>query len=222
MRCGARNIAVVYVDVLGPIRVHVDGVDVALSASKERALAAALALNAGAIVSPSALIDALWGDAPPASARKTLQTYVSNLRRALGADTVETDPNGYVLNVDRDAVDVWRFRRLVRDGEDSVAERGDQQRRASSSPRRSRCGGAIRSAGCRCTRDWRPKPSVSARSTSAHWTVSCAAELAAGRHAELVGELEALVREFPFRERLWGHLIVALYRSGRQADALAA
>ena len=86
-----------HVDVLGPIRVHVDGVDVVLSASKERALAAALALNAGAVVSPNALIDALWGDVPPASARKTLQTYVSNLRRALGSETVETDPNGYVL-----------------------------------------------------------------------------------------------------------------------------
>src|SRR5689334_22543790 len=98
------------VDVLGPIRVRVDEGDLVLSATKERALLAALAVNAGSIVSPDALIDAVWGEFPPVSARKTLQTYVSNVRRTLGADIVGTDPNGYVLQVPREHVDLLQFR----------------------------------------------------------------------------------------------------------------
>ena len=98
------------VGVLGPVRAHTDSGEVVLSAAKERSVLATLALHAGAVVTPDALIDALWGATPPESARKTLQTYVSNIRRALGADVVGTDPNGYVLHVDRDAVDVLRFR----------------------------------------------------------------------------------------------------------------
>src|SRR5207302_1449168 len=85
--------------------------------TKERLLLAALALSPGRDVTPEALIDALWGECPPASSRKTLQTYVSNLRRRLGADVVSTRPSGYRLQLGADDVDVSRFRELVREGE---------------------------------------------------------------------------------------------------------
>jgi DNA-binding SARP family transcriptional activator/pimeloyl-ACP methyl ester carboxylesterase len=209
------------VEVLGPVRVHVDGVDVVLNAAKERALIAALAVHAGATVSPEALIDAIWGETAPASARKTLQTYVSKLRRAVGVETVTTTPNGYVLKIERDAVDVLRFRHLVRDGEDALRAGATDRAREH-----------LRAA----VELWRGEPfggvplhtglaSEAARVREEYVSAleaMCAAELTAGRNAEIVGELEALVREYPYRERLWGHLIVALSRSGRQADALVA
>jgi DNA-binding SARP family transcriptional activator/pimeloyl-ACP methyl ester carboxylesterase len=211
----------VQVDVLGPIRVRVDEGDLVLSASKERALLAALAVNAGTIVSPDSLIDAVWGELPPASARKTLQTYVSNIRRTLGADIVGTDPNGYVLQVPREAVDLLQFRGLVRDGEEAL-------RVGQTDHARDELAAAIAL--------WRGEPfgglgadtglAVQAARLREEYASALeghiAAELAAGQHAELVGELEALVREHPYRERLWGYLMLALYRSGRQADALVA
>ncbi|HEX5096302.1 MAG TPA: alpha/beta fold hydrolase [Acidimicrobiia bacterium] len=208
------------VGVLGPVRAHTDSGEVVLSAAKERSVLATLALHAGAVVTPDALIDALWGATPPESARKTLQTYVSNIRRALGADVVGTDPNGYVLHVDRDAVDVLRFRRLVREGEDAL-----------------RAGATLhaRDALTAATALWRGEPfgGVAAHTGLAAEAVRLreeylgalegrvASELETGADAHLVGELEALVREHPYRERLWGHLMTALYRSGRQADALS-
>jgi DNA-binding SARP family transcriptional activator/pimeloyl-ACP methyl ester carboxylesterase len=211
----------VQVDVLGPIRVRVDEGDLVLSATKERALLAALAVNAGTIVSPDALIDALWGEFPPASARKTLQTYVSNVRRTLGADIVGTDPNGYVLQVPREDVDLLQFRGLVRDGEDAL-------RAGKTENARHELAAAIAL--------WRGEPfgglgadtglAVQAARLREEYASALeghiAAELAAGEHVQLVGELEALVREHPYRERLWGYLMLALNRSGRQADALVA
>jgi DNA-binding SARP family transcriptional activator len=110
----------VQVSLLGPLRVEIESGDVVIAAAKERSLLAALALKPGRVVGTDALVDALWGDAPPATARKTLQTYVSNLRRALGSDVIVTEPTGYALRVDADAVDVSRFRALVRAGADTL------------------------------------------------------------------------------------------------------
>ena len=206
---------------LGPVRADTGNGVVVLSAAKERSVLAVLALHAGSVVSPEALIDALWGDAPPATARKTLQTYVSNIRRVLGAEVVGTDPNGYALHVERDAVDVLRFRSLVRDGEDALRAGATEH---------------ARQALATAIALWRGEPfgGVGAHTGLAAEAVRLreeyvsamegrvSAELDAGQHTQLVGELEALVREHPYRERLWGYLMVALYRSGRQADALAA
>ena len=105
------------VSVLGPLEVESGVGVVELAAAKERSLLAALALNAGSVMSAERLIDALWGDAPPPTARKTLQTYVSNIRKTLGSHVVTTEPTGYMLRVAPDDVDVARFRRLVREGE---------------------------------------------------------------------------------------------------------
>jgi DNA-binding SARP family transcriptional activator/pimeloyl-ACP methyl ester carboxylesterase len=210
------------VRLLGPIEIDTDsGRSVLLSAAKERSLVVALALAGGATVSADSLISSLWGEEPPGAARKTLQTYVWNLRQALGAEQVVTEPMGYRLLITRDEVDAHRFRTLVRDGDEAL--RDGRAHRA-----RELLAGAVGL--------WRGEPltGVAAHTGLATEAVRLeqeylaaieariAADLACGSHHELVGELEFLVREYPFRERLWGHLMVALYRSGRQADALAA
>jgi DNA-binding SARP family transcriptional activator/pimeloyl-ACP methyl ester carboxylesterase len=211
----------VRVSVLGPLEIESDIGVVELAAAKERSLLAVLALNAGSVMSAELLIDALWGNAPPPTARKTLQTYVSNIRKAVGSDVVTTEPTGYMLRVAPDDVDVARFRRLVREGEKLLSD-------GSARDARQRLGEAVAL--------WRGEPLAGA---GAHTGLAAervclreeylsaletrvAADLAAGYEGELVSELEALVREHPFRERLWGHLMVALHRTGRQADALAA
>ena len=191
-----------------------------VTAAKERSLLAALALNPGAVVSVDSLMGALWGDDPPSAARKTLQTYVWNLRQTLGADVITTEPPGYALRIAPSDVDVGCFRALVRDGEAAMAA-GDPATASAV------LGEAVAL--------WRGEPfSGVAEHTGLAGEVirlkeeylsalemRVSANLAAGRHAEIVGELEALVADHPFRERLWGDLMVALYRCGRQADALA-
>jgi DNA-binding SARP family transcriptional activator/pimeloyl-ACP methyl ester carboxylesterase len=210
----------VRISLLGPLTVDGEPGEAVLRAAKERSLLGALALSPGQVVGFDSLVDALWGDAPPASARKTLQTYVSNVRRSLGAEVVGTAASGYVLHAAADDVDVGRFRTLVQRGEEAL-QRGSVRQACE------HLGEAVAL--------WRgdPFPGVGAGTGLASVAVRLkeeylsalearlAAELAAGRHGELVGELRALVREHPFRERLWGHLMVALYRGGRQADALA-
>lgn len=108
------------VSLLGTLQVEGGHGPVVLGAAKERSLLSALALRPGSVVATDSLIVALWGDEPPATARKTLQTYVWNLRQALGADVIGTDPQGYALHVAPDDVDVCRFRTLVRQGEDAL------------------------------------------------------------------------------------------------------
>jgi DNA-binding SARP family transcriptional activator/pimeloyl-ACP methyl ester carboxylesterase len=214
-------VIVVRVSILGPLQVDDVPGSVVIGAAKERSLLSALALRPGSIVSTDALIGALWGDDPPAAARKTLQTYVWNLRQALGADTISTEPTGYVLRVDADDVDVSRFRALVRAGTAAMRDRSASEARANLAD---------------AVTLWRGEPFAGVASHTGLATegirlheeylsaleARIAADLADGRHTELVGELEALVREHRFRERLWGYLMVALYRCGRQADALAA
>jgi DNA-binding SARP family transcriptional activator/pimeloyl-ACP methyl ester carboxylesterase len=212
----------VRVRLLGAIEIETDDDRlVVLHAAKERSLLAALALATGAIVPTDALITSLWGEEPPAAARKTLQTYVWNLRQALGAERIQTDPVGYRLDIGRDDVDVHRFRALVADGDAAL--------------RTGRVADA-RAVLATALALWRGEPlcGVAPHTGLAAEAIRLeeerlsaieariAADLAGGAGGELVGELELLVDRHPFRERLWGHLMVALYRSGRQADALAA
>jgi DNA-binding SARP family transcriptional activator/pimeloyl-ACP methyl ester carboxylesterase len=211
----------VKIDLLGPIRIWGDRIEITLNAAKERTLLAALALRPGKVVSSDELIEVLWGDAPPETARKTLQTYVSNVRRALGTDVIGTEPSGYVLRLPADRIDVGRFRGLINEG-------AEASRTGSAETARRILGDAIAL--------WRGDPftGVAPHSRLAAEAVRLKeeylsviearvdADLALGRHAETVGELEVLADAHPFRERLCGQLMVALYRSGRQADALAA
>ena len=191
--------------VLGPLEAIVDGTPIRLQAEKPRALLAVLLLNRNRVVSTSELIDQLWGDDPPETATSALQVYVSQLRKAVGPDRVETKPPGYALRVEADELDLDRFESLVGDGryEEALALwRGPALAEFRSEP-------ALRQAGERLD---------DARLDAVELRID--ADLARGRHVQLVPELEALVEREPFRERLRAQLMLALYRSGRQADAL--
>jgi DNA-binding SARP family transcriptional activator len=200
---------------LGPIEAIAGGRPVDLPAGKPRALLAALLLDANRVVSVEALIQAVWSDAPP-SANKVLQGYVLQLRKAVGRQFIETRAPGYVLNVARDDVDLGRFERLTETAraDASPARRAELLRNALSLWR----GPALT--------EFRHEPFAhTAARRLAELRLDALerrieAELELGDHARLVGELEALVAEEPLREPLRASLMLALYRCGRQAEAL--
>jgi predicted ATPase/DNA-binding SARP family transcriptional activator len=205
---------------LGPLTVAIDGEPVALGGQKRRALLAALLLDANRVVSRDRLIDSLWGEEPPDTARNTLQVYVSQLRKLLPDGLLETTAQGYRLGVDPNAIDVFEFIRLSQAGRSAltigdVAGAADTLRAALALWR----GAALADLA------WEPFAQAEVvrleelRLAASEDRID--AELALGRHGQLVGELERLVAEHPLRERLRGQLMLALYRSGRQADALA-
>ena len=208
--------------ILGPLEVRADGRAVPLGGTKPRAVLAVLALRANQSVSAEGLAVALWGEDAPPSAVKTIQVYVARLRRALDdPDRLVTTPAGYCLRVSPGEVDVERFERHVADGREALAAgRGEAAARE------------LREA----LELWRGPPLAELASTPfapaeiarleeqhlAALEVRVEADLAAGRHSELVGELQQLTSVHPWRERLHAQLMLALYRSGRQADALEA
>lgn len=219
-RLGAEPTAL-SIAVLGPVRVEQSGAEMTISAAKERSLVAALALRPATAITPDELIAALWGDRPPTTARKTLQTYVSNLRRMLGPEAIRTDPHGYALEIEPDDVDVHRFRAHVRNGETALRQhRVEAAAEAFGSALELRRGepfGPI-APDTQLVAEAARLCEERLMAVEGH----AAAELACGRHQTLVGELEALTRAHPYREQLWVHLATALYRCGRQVDALAA
>jgi len=186
--------------------------------AKERALLADLLVHAGRVVSADRLVEDLWGDDPPGNPANTLQGRVSALRRALGtagAGLVVTRPPGYVLEADPGQVDAARFERLV-------GEAGRAAGDAAAGPLAEALGLWRGPA----LAEFADQPWAQAEAARLEELRLGAVEalvelrLAAGDHTGLVGELEGLVAEHPTRERLRGQLMVALYRSGRQADAL--
>jgi DNA-binding SARP family transcriptional activator/ABC-type branched-subunit amino acid transport system substrate-binding protein len=212
--------------ILGPLDVVEDGRSLDLGGPKQRALLAALLLRAGEVVSQDRLIDDLWGDAPPATAAKTLQAYVSRLRKALADENrerpvagLETKGHGYVLRIAPESLDADAFQRGLAEGRQALA-RDDAKLAA------------------RLLRDvlglWRGpaladlayesfvQPEIARleelRLAAIEERVD--ADLALGRADELIGELETLVERHPLRERLRGQLMLALYCLGRQAEAL--
>lgn len=204
---------------LGPVEAWRAGRRLSLGGPKPRALLAALLLEPGRVVSVDVLIDAIWGERPPDTARSLIQSYVSALRRALSADAIETRPPGYLIRADATLVDRVEFERLAVRGRQAAAE-GDH-------------GAAARLLGDALAL-WRG-PALGGigetlramadqldEARQAALEERIAAELAqAGRETELVAELTALVSRHPTRERPRGQLMLALYRLGRQADALA-
>ncbi|WP_067826396.1 AfsR/SARP family transcriptional regulator [Actinomadura kijaniata] len=205
------------VSLLGPLEVRRGRTPVGLTAGRLRTLLAALALSAGDTVSVKRLALALWGEDFPANARRGVHTYVARLRRVLGPDAVRTMPDGYRLDADPDRIDVLRFRRLL-------AEAG-----------RARGTAAERAALEEALALWRGPPFEGVDSDWLGASESaCLLEsylgaverridldLAEGRHGEPVAELMELTARHPLRESLWGRLLVALGRCGRQAEALA-
>ena len=192
------------VRLLGPVEASVDGRAVAVGGAKPRALLAMLALNAGSTVSTDRLIEGLWGDPPPATATKLVQLYVSQLRKALAAGgdgaAIVTRGHGYELQVAPDAVDARRFERLVARGaprEALALWRGPALDDVADEP--------FAAAEIRRLEELR----------LAALELAIERDLDAGRHREVVGELEALVVAEPLRERLHAQRMLALYRCGQ-------
>ncbi|GAB3309666.1 BTAD domain-containing putative transcriptional regulator [Geodermatophilus aquaeductus] len=211
--------------VLGPVGLAVDGRVRSMPGGGERELLALLALSAGRVVPVTTLVDALWGEALPANPGNALQVRVSKLRRALttaGApsELVVTRPPGYLLDVDRDRVDALRFTDLVTAARaEAAADPGVAARRYREALAAWRGPALAEFAGA----TWAGPEAVRLSELQlAAREELIDLELAAGRHTEVLGELEQLTAAHPLRERLHGRLMLALYRAGRQADALAA
>jgi DNA-binding SARP family transcriptional activator len=203
--------------VLGPLEVAERERLLSLGGVKQRSLLAVLLLRANELVSAEHLIGELWGDAAPATATKSIQVYVSRLRKELGPGRVATRTPGYVLHVDPSELDLARFERLL--GE---ARRADPRRAAA----KLREALSLWRGSALADLDYEPCVQTEiARLEELRLAAVQAridADLATGRDADLIAELEALVTEHPLRERLRCQLMLALYRSGRQAEALHA
>jgi len=209
--------------ILGPLEVLDEGREVALGGSKQRALLAVLVLHANETLSTDRLIEELWGEHPPATAAKTVQVHVSRLRKALAraGDLIVTRERGYRLELDPDRLDARRFERLLARARDELAADRPQPAAAALDE-----GLAL----------WRGEPLADlayepfaqrevarlADLRAAALELQIDARLALGGHTEVIGQLEALIGEHPFRERLRAQLMLALYRADRQADALQA
>ncbi|HET8787267.1 MAG TPA: BTAD domain-containing putative transcriptional regulator, partial [Actinomycetes bacterium] len=208
--------------ILGPLEVRNGEAPVRVPGAKERALLADLLVNAGRVVSADRLVEDLWGDDPPGRPANTLQGRVSALRRALGpggAGRLVTSPPGYRLDAGLEQLDATRFERLVAEAEAAAPAEPPRAVRLLEEALGLWRGPALA--------EFADQPWAQAEAARLEELRLAAREalvelrLAAGGHAGLVGELEALVAAHPTRERLRGQLMVALYRSGRQADALA-
>ncbi len=209
--------------ILGPLEVAEGGQLLSLPGARQRALLAILLLHAGEVVSSDRLMDEVWGEDAPDAGSAALRVRVSQLRRALGpaGELLVTRPPGYALALAPEQVDLRRFERLVEAG-DRALGRGDPASAAES----------LREA----LALWRGPPLADFDYAPfaqgaivrlqdlrlAAIELHIEAQLALGDHARLAGELQALVLEHPLRERLWGQLMLALYRDGRQAEALEA
>lgn len=207
--------------ILGPLEVCEYERLLELGGTKQRALLAVLLLSAGEAVSADRLIEALWGEAPPPSALNSVHIYVSQLRKALGDGRIVTHGHGYLLALEPGEFDLYRFQRLVAEGR-QLGSDGDLYAAAE----------ALRNA----LALWRgPALGDLAYESFAQGEVArleelrlaaceerIEADLGLGRHAELVPELEALVRAHPLRERLRAQQMLALYRSNRHVEALEA
>jgi DNA-binding SARP family transcriptional activator len=202
--------------ILGPLEVHHEGRQIALGGPKQRALLGVLLLHANESISSERLVDELWGDRPPARAHKLVQGYVSGLRKLLGPARLVTRSPGYLARVEAGELDALEFDRLVAEARTTQEPpiKAERLREALELW----CGSALA--------DLRLE-GFAAREAERLNELRLAAlldrievDLELGRHAELVAELEALVAAHPLQERFRALLMLALYRSGRQADAL--
>lgn len=203
--------------VLGPLEVSSSGVPLPIAAQKQRALLAVLLLHANKVVSTDRLVDALWGDSPPKTAVTSLQNTISQLRKLLGPDILVTRAPGYVLKIDPECLDLARFERLVASARGAdPAERAALLREALALWR----GDPLPELAFESFAEGEIRSLEELRLAAVEQRID--ADLEVGRHAEVVAELETLVRRHPLRERLRSQMMLALYRAGRQADALQA
>jgi DNA-binding SARP family transcriptional activator len=207
--------------ILGPVEVAENGRPLPLGSRKQRALLALLLLNAREVVSTDRLIDALWGESPPASAPNSVHIYVSQLRKVLGESSLLTRGHGYVFPLEPGQLDLERFEELLDEGWRLLT---------AGEPARAR--ETLRAA----LALWRGAPLADVANAPfaqreiarledlrlAALEARIEAGLALGRHTELIGELNTLTAANPLNERFWAQLMLALYRAGRQTQALAA
>jgi class 3 adenylate cyclase len=203
--------------VLGPLQVWLGGTPITIPGAKPRAILAMLGLRCGSVVAAETLIELLWGDEPPRTAAKALQTHISSLRHTLGDGLVLTQGTGWIVNTTQ--IDASHYKLAASMGRAAIAA-GDTT------------GAVARFEAALAL--WRGIPELPdtqrGQSEKTRWLEGHAALLedradallATGRAAEVIGELEAAVAEAPLRERRWGQLMLALYRAGRQGEALGA
>ncbi len=217
-----RSDSTVELRVLGAIEALRDGHPLALGGPRQRALLGLLVLQPGRPVSVDWLVDEIWAGEPPDGAPVTVRSYVSRLRASLGAGApIASSPAGYALEVDPEQIDAARFERLLREAETAMARRSPgRARELASAALELFRGPAFGEQGADGSLRAEAERLEELRLTAAEIRVE--ASLALGEGATLIDELEARVREHPYRERLWQHLMLALYRADRQADALAA
>ncbi|MEV0233725.1 transcriptional regulator [Nonomuraea sp. NPDC050786] len=209
--------------ILGPIEVRTShGKPIALGRRKQRVLLAALLLNTGKAIPSQRMLDWLWGERAPATAESNLYTYISALRKVLGVPSrIEAGSNGYVLRVAPGEIDVTLFEDLAAQGQQALAE----GRHDVALERLTRALGLWRAEsvleGLPLPAPLRGEAARLERLKATVVNASLEARLALGQHREMLADLEALTRRDPLNERLLAQLMLALYRSGHRADALA-
>jgi len=205
--------------ILGPLEVVRDGRPVPIGGTRERALLSLLLLRANEAVTPDRLIDELWGDPPPRTARKSLQVRVAGLRRALGADVLVSRGGAYAIQLDTSQLDLHRFEQLLSNGARALA---DGNPRLAVSELREALALWRGPALAEFAYESFAQPAIARleelRLTALELRID--ADLALARHAHVIGELKDLVAVHPLRDRLQGLLMLALYRDGQQAEAL--
>jgi DNA-binding SARP family transcriptional activator len=204
--------------VLGPLEALDNGRRLNLGGPRQQAVLASMLVHADQTVALERLVDELWDEAPPETAKKTIRVYVSRLRKLLPDGAIERRPGGYVLRLDGHRFDLRRFEQHAEAGRSALAA-GDRQQAADLLRQALNLwsGPALAGLGSEALR-----PEAKRLEELRLQTLEdrLEADLACGRHRDLVGELQALVAEQPLRQGLRAHLMLALYRSGRAGEAL--
>jgi DNA-binding SARP family transcriptional activator/tetratricopeptide (TPR) repeat protein len=202
---------------LGPLETVIDDKPVIIAASRQQVALALLLLEAGHVVSMERIVDALWGEEPPRTARSQVQITISGLRRLLGGSVIMTRLTGYLIEASPECIDLVRFEGLLASGKSAAGQRLDEARRDLRAALALWRGPALEGV--------RSKVIQGAATRLNELRISACqdcleVELHLGLHQEIIGELTELVAEHPLNERFRGQLMMALYRVGRQADAL--
>ena len=208
------------IGILGPLEVTEAGLPVPVGGSKRRALLTLLTVNVGNVVTADALVEELWGDEQPREVANALQTQVSQLRKLLPSGALVSRAPGYVLDVDPTVVDAVRFERLVADGRKALAN-GDMTNASTTMQQALSLWRGPALVDCLDIPAARAEATRLEELRQSAFEARVEAELALGHHGEVIADLQTTLDEHPFHEGLRAQLMIALYRSGRQADALA-